>query len=264
MSALIFSDIYTPLLNEYKKLFSNDIIQEKVDHLSKKQTSITKDTFGFYTSIASVFSSKIEGEQIELDSYIKHKFLSVTYVSDYTKKPDDLFKAYEFAKQNKLNDKNLLKTHAILAKHLLTSDKRGKIRTQQMFVMSKDKQIEYVAADASIVKQEHKKLMKDLEILIEQDMQVAEVFFYASMMHLIFVKIHPLYDGNGRTARLFEKWFLAQKLGDAVWNIESERYYYENINNYYLDIRRLGNTYETLDYSKALAFTQLLVKSLEL
>ncbi|MBL0098191.1 MAG: Fic family protein [Bacteroidetes bacterium] len=33
------------------------------------------------------------------------------------------------------------------------------------------------------------------------------------MIHLVFVKIHPLNDGNGRSARLIEKWFLAQKLG---------------------------------------------------
>lgn len=34
---------------------------------------ISTTTFSFYTSVASVFSSKIEGEDIDLDSYIKHK-----------------------------------------------------------------------------------------------------------------------------------------------------------------------------------------------
>ncbi|WP_220392957.1 Fic family protein [Chitinophaga lutea] len=33
------------------------------------------------------------------------------------------------------------------------------------------------------------------------------------MIHLVFVKIHPRADGNGRSARLLEKWFLAVKLG---------------------------------------------------
>jgi hypothetical protein len=38
---------------------------------------ISTDTFSFYTSVASAYSSKIEGENIELDSYIKHNRRSV-------------------------------------------------------------------------------------------------------------------------------------------------------------------------------------------
>ncbi|MDR0711336.1 MAG: Fic family protein [Prevotellaceae bacterium] len=30
---------------------------------------------------------------------------------------------------------------------------------------------------------------------------------------MALVSIHPLNGGNGRTARLLEKWFLAKKLG---------------------------------------------------
>lgn len=47
---------------------------------------ISTDTFSFYTSVSSVYSSKIEGEQIELDSYIKHKKFGVEFLPDYTKK----------------------------------------------------------------------------------------------------------------------------------------------------------------------------------
>ncbi|CAN5759751.1 hypothetical protein BH10BAC2_BH10BAC2_07890 [soil metagenome] len=259
-----FADIYEPLYKAYKNSFNKGIVKRRITKLSTKSTPVTKDTFGFCTSIASVYSSKIEGEVIELDSYIKHKFLSVTYVADYTKKPDDLFGAYDFARKNKLNQGNIFHAHGLLSKHLLTSNKRGRVRTQQMFIMAKNKQIEYVAADASIVKPEYKKLMNDLNELIDEDLALDEIFFYASMMHLLFVKIHPLYDGNGRTGRLFEKWFLAQKLGEAAWNIESERYYYENINVYYKNLQQLGLRYEILDNSKALPFTQLLVKSLAL
>jgi hypothetical protein len=58
-------------------------------------------------SVSSVFSSKIEGENIELDSYIKHKRYGVEFLPDYTKKIDDLYEAYTFAKANELNEKNV-------------------------------------------------------------------------------------------------------------------------------------------------------------
>jgi Fic family protein len=33
--------------------------------------------------------------------------------------------------------------------------------------------------------------------------------------------MHPWRDGNGRSARLYEKWFLDQKLGDKAWFVQS-------------------------------------------
>ena len=51
-----------------------------------EDAALSSDTFSFHTSVASVFSSKIEGENIELDSYIKHKKFGAEYLPDYTKK----------------------------------------------------------------------------------------------------------------------------------------------------------------------------------
>jgi Fic family protein len=33
------------------------------------------------------------------------------------------------------------------------------------------------------------------------------------LIHLRLAQIHPFRDGNGRAARLIEKWFVAEKLG---------------------------------------------------
>ena len=57
---------------------------------------------------------------------------------------------------------------------------------------------------------------------------IEEVFYFASMLHLVFAHIHPFQDGNGRAARLLEKWFLASKLEDKAWLIQSEKFYKEN------------------------------------
>ena len=81
------------------------------------------------------------------------------------------------------------------------------------------------------------------------------------MLHLVFVKIHPWNDGNGRSARLIEKWFVAQKLGENAWFIESEKYYYTELINYYKNIRVLGIEYQNLDYTNALPFLLMMAKS---
>ena len=76
------------------------------------------------------------------------------------------------------------------------------------------------------------------------------------------MNIHPFNDGNGRTARLLEKWFLAQKLGNRVWFIESEKMYYNQLNAYYKNIRLLGLEYADLDYKQSLSFLLMLPTSL--
>ena len=82
------------------------------------------------------------------------------------------------------------------------------------------------------------------------------------MIHLVFVKIHPWNDGNGRSARLFEKWFLAEKLGDKAWFVQSEKMYYNQHDTYYKNIRLLGIEYPNLDYNQSLSFLLILPTSI--
>jgi Fic family protein len=103
----------------------------------------------------------------------------------------------------------------------------------------------------------------DLDLLVKTDLSFEETFFYAAMLHLVFVKIHPFDDGNGRTARLLEKWFIAQKLGSKAWFMQSEKNYYDNHQTYYNNIRRLGLDYEELNYDEAMPFLQMLPKAIK-
>src|SRR5271156_3916973 len=80
---------------------------------------LSRQSFTFYTSIAVISSSRIEGERMEADSYIKHKMQDIEYQPDLVEKPDDLYNAYVFAQQNKLTLQNFLHSHKLLAAHLL-------------------------------------------------------------------------------------------------------------------------------------------------
>lgn len=239
-----------------------DGIQASFDSLM--DADISTDNFSFYTSVASVFSSKIEGEEIELDSYIKHKKYGIEFLPDYTRKIDDLYKAYSFAKNNVLNKQNILKAHQLLSKHIVAKHYQGKLRVHNMYVSTPDGKIEYVAATPYEVEAELEKLYADINTLINTEISIEKSFFFASLIHLVFVKIHPFNDGNGRTARLLEKWFLAQKLGEKAWFIQSEKNYYLHHQAYYNNLRLLGLEYFNLDYSRAMPFLLMLPGSLNI
>lgn len=247
------------LLEEYIKQVPENL-ESSFDAL--KDAEISTTTFSFYTSVSSVFSSKIEGENIELDSYIKHKKFGIEFLPDYTKKIDDLYNAYTFAKTNILNKKNIAEAHKLLSKHIVAKNQQGKIRIHNMYVSTPDGRIEYVAATPYEVPGEMEKFYSDIELLLKQELSIKEVFFFAAMIHLVFVKIHPWNDGNGRSARLIEKWFLFQKLGVKAWFVQSEKNYYQKHQTYYYNIRLLGLEYLELDYSKALPFLLMLPNSI--
>jgi Fic family protein len=259
MEKIHFEILSIALLEEYSETIT-DTFLKKYEQL--EDSELTIDTFSFYTSVSAVFSSKIEGENIELDSYVKHKRFGIAFLPDYTRKIDDLYNAYQFAKSATCNAKNIMAVHKMLTHHILPENKQGKIRTGNMYVTTQDGRIEYVAASPFVVKDELEKLFTDIKSLLKAELNVQEVFFFASLIHLVFVKIHPFDDGNGRSSRLIEKWFLAEKLGEKAWLIQSEKNYYLQHQTYYKNIRILGLEYEELDYSKALPFLMMLPQSL--
>jgi Fic family protein len=97
---------------------------------------------------------------------------------------------------------------------------------------------------------------------LNTELSQEEVLYFGSYIHLVFVKIHPFQDGNGRSARLLEKWFLIQKLGDKATAIQLEKNYYLNLQLYFRNLRILGIDYDSLDYNKALDFLLMTVNGL--
>lgn len=255
-----FKILTDKLLDDYIKNVKESPF-DKIDRI--KKVDIPVDYFQFYKSVSSVYSSKIEGEDIDFDSYFKHKFLKVKFKADYTRKADDLYSAYDFIDNNKLTLENVQKAHSILSKSLLPKSQQGLIRNNPMFVINSNDKIEYIAANPETVKPELEKLFLDIALLQRTDLNSFEIFYYASLLHLVFVKIHPFQDGNGRTARLIEKWFLIEKIGQKATTVQLEKNYYKNLKDYYANIRKIGLEYEDLNYLKGLDFLLMTIKGID-
>jgi Fic family protein len=115
----------------------------------------------------------------------------------------------------------------------------------------------YMAVEQEYVSKEMAILFDDIDNLITTNLSETEVFYFASLIHLRFAHIHPFRDGNGRAARLLEKWFIVEKLGKTFWKLSSEEYYKSNQAKYY-DTLNLGLNFYQLNYRNCIGFLELL------
>lgn len=248
----------TKYFEEYHRL-----IGEKIDELIQNHDfSEQKIEFGYSTKSSAVYSSNIEGNTVDLNTYMNHKLVKHKFKpSKEVEEIDNLVNAYEYAQQNPLSEKTFLKSHSIFSKTLLIKSKRGKYREEQVGVFG-ESCLAYLAVEPEHVKENMNIFFKGIKELLDNKLSNEQVFYYASLIHLVFVHIHPFMDGNGRGARLLEKWFISHKLGDKFWKIPSEKYYRDHKDDYYENINLGVNFYE-LDYDRCLPFLCMLPECLE-
>ena len=248
--------INADFLNDYKKSLNIDL---------QKRTALLKQVdlpfkFDFYDASASTYSSNIEGNTTSLDSFLKYVSSKALKKNKELAEIEDLVKGYQFAKSNALTKSNFLKSHKLLSNEFLIPSFQGKIRKSNVVVSGKEG-IVYVAIDDKKLKKEFDSFFKDIEWLLKQDLNIEEMFYFSSMIHLQFEKIHPFNDGNGRAGRLLEKWFLSHFIKERAWMIESEKFYFENRLSYYENLS-IGIDYDHCDYSKSLPFLLMLPKAI--
>ncbi len=211
---------------------------------------------------SAVFSSNIEGNSVDLNSYLNWKMIVKSKPNKEITEINDLIAAYEWARTEPLTETNLLQAHKILAQQILIKSKRGKYRQEPVGVFSESGLI-YLAIEPEFVSEAMSSFFLQINKLFQTSLTTEQVFYYAALIHLRFVHIHPFADGNGRVARLLEKWFLAQCLGDDFWKILSEKYCKENVQAYYTNINIGVNFYE-LNYNRCIPFLALLPQSIKL
>jgi len=250
--------------SEYLDTYAKKSDTEWMDvfHELRSKSNFTQEDFDYYIVASSLYSSKIEGNSIDFNSFYRNRKAKGQKTKEI-REIEDLAKAYVFASSAMLNRPNFLKAHGIPSKTVITkADERGKVRTVNVGVFDKYGRPAYMAADYTEVKTELNKLFYDIDILLKRNLSYKEVFYYASMIHLWTAIIHPFTDGNGRAARLLEKWFLVNKLGAAAWSINSEKYYWDNRPAYYNNIA-LGYNYYSLYWERCIPFLLMLPKALK-
>ena len=235
------------LSNDLLKRFERSVkssVKTCFQKLSEKE--FTLSDFSNYITAGAVASSQIEGSTLDLNSFYQSKAnrMNAKEVTEI----EDLLKAYEYSKNNVLSQKALLVCHGLLSKSFTNITKKQKGRYRQTMVgIHGWNGLVYVAVEVQNIATEMDKLFADISLLLDEKLTLKQTLYYASFIHFLFAKIHPFADGNGRAARLLEKWFLVSVLGDAVWSMPSEKYYFDNRAAYYKGLNVGMNYYESLE-----------------
>lgn len=248
------------LLSQYKKRYDKDIkgrLKKGSTLIRGKKPKILK--FSFMLESAAVYSSNIEGNSLNLDSFLNSRMSPKKLRPKEAQEIEDLVEAYEFIRKHTLDEKNMLKSHELLSRHFVIKSRQGKYRQEPVGVFSK-RGLEYLAIEPHLIKGEMHLFFQKIKYLLKSDLSITEVIFWASWIHLIMALIHPFADGNGRIARLCEKWFLIEKIGIDILSLSSEEYYFKHRPRYYLALR-LGVNYWETDFKKSMSFIKMLKES---
>ena len=245
-----------PCYAEYERSV-NPNIEQIVSAFAAQQREFD---VGYRMQVSAVFSSNIEGNTLDVNSYMNAKLRKETRSNPKeVAEIDDLVEAYHFANAHELTETNFLTAHSILSKHLLIESKQGVYRNERIGVFS-ELGLVYLAIEEQFVPEQMRLFFQEIAKLLKLPLSITETLYFAALIHLRGAHIHPFSDGNGRAARLLEKWFLASKLGEQYWVHLSEKYYKEHQQAYYRALNLGVNFYE-LDYSKCVPFLLMLPES---
>ena len=101
-----------------------------------------------------------------------------------------------------LNEAAILEVARLLTEGTLEGAAKHGYRDADVHVVSGRQEIVYTAPDAGMVRP-----MMDALLLYLNDAEIHPII-KACVAHIYFVTVHPLFDGNGRTARALSYWIL--------------------------------------------------------
>lgn len=234
-------------------------------HLEKlRKSSALSNGFRNDLIAGAVMSSQIEGSRVTLASFQSALSKGGRKPRD-VKEVQDLVDAYAFARSHKLLHANAMVAHGLLSATLLREhpESIGAVRSKGVSVIElQSGQVRYQAPETRLAKQLAKRLFDEASALLKEELDATEAFHYAALLHLRIAQVHPFADGNGRLARLAEKWFLAEALGEHLWRLNSEAFYRMNMQLYYSRIA-LGAVYDEASAAEPTGFLLLLPRALK-
>ena len=190
---------------------------------------------------SSLFSARIEGNTLEISDF---EFGNQTE----EEKKNEIFnivKATNFIdkdiKENALTQETILLLHSLVLMDI--SPDAGRFRTEVSAIFNQAGIAIYMTPPPSQIS----KLLDDLLIYMNSEKNFPLIAAFVA--HLIFEKIHPFLDGNGRVGRLLVSAILKSKGWDFTLTVPFEEYLDEHKNEYYFHLDNgLKNTNEYLEF----------------
>ena len=118
--------------NQYQKKINIDL----TICFNSLEKDFLKIDLEYLIGASAVYSSNIEGNSMDLNSFMNAKTLKQKAKSKEYSEIIELVGAYDFARENKLTENNLLKAHEMLSKSFLIKSQRGKYRSDKVGIFN--------------------------------------------------------------------------------------------------------------------------------
>lgn len=189
-----------------------ELIKEKIQRISILKSSL--------------FSARIEGNPLTIEDFgwEQDDNLKKIEVFNISKTADFLNK--NITAEAKISKKIILELHSIIMKDL--SGDAGKFRTDVSAIFNQAGVAVYVTPSPDQVR-----ILLDRMLNYSNSDTEQFPLINAFVSHLIFEKIHPFIDGNGRVGRLLVSVILKSKDENYNYHISFEEYLDEHKEDYY-------------------------------
>ena len=200
---------------------------------------------------SSLFSARIEGNPLKISDF--------EYGAETEeKKKQEVFNIHEAAsfinknaKTNLITKDVILHIHSLVLKDIASSV--GRFRTEISAIFNQAGVAIYMPPPPTQIA----KLLDELLVYVSSKKEKFPLIA-AVVAHLIFEKIHPFLDGNGRVGRLLISAILKSKGWDFTFTVPFEEYLDEHKDDYYyyLDVG-LKNTNDYLEFMLEAFYKQI-------
>ncbi|MDV0445603.1 hypothetical protein MmiAt1_11890 [Methanimicrococcus sp. At1] len=202
-------------------------------------------------------TSTLSIENIETKRESVHRILAgQAPVSPSEEKAYGIKKALDFISDpnHKITAENLNKLYRIAINDYLEDDSKlppkAMYRNDSVYIVNSSGKPVHKGLD-------HEKLpayIDDLIRFIDNDCDDIDQVLKSAMIHYYLAYLHPYFDGNGRTARLLQLWYLVQKGYTSALFIPFSLFVNKNKTGYYKSFKLISENQETDNVSDMTPF----------